>query len=111
VAQERRCISKSSMKFHGLTVGSIRSYSDGSATCKLKKDDPLVQAMFTTLVSQVTNSGFVQDPQIPHMFTYQMPVEEAKEIIEQIEGAQATVTQDEIDNIRKNEEENIDGTD
>ena len=72
-----RVISKQPMAFHGLTVGTIRSYSDGSATCKLKKDQPLVQAMFNTLVDEVTKAGFVQDPEHAHIFHYQLPVEDS----------------------------------
>jgi len=75
------------MAYHGLTVGTIRSYSDGSSTCKLKKDQPLVQAMFNTLVGEVTKQGFVQDPETPHIFHYQLPLDEGVDNEESINGS------------------------
>lgn len=100
------------MAFHGNKVGTIRSYSDGSATIKLNKDDGLVKAIFNTLVADVTAKGFVQDPEIPHMFHYQMSVEDTTEIIDEFHNAAEYVTDEDIDNIRNNEEESAtNGTD
>jgi hypothetical protein len=99
------------MAFHGNKIGTLRSYSDGSSTIKLNKDDALVQAIFTTLVEEVTSKGFVQDPQIPHMFHYQMDIEEAQAVIQEIEDAQQVLGVGDIDNIRNNEEESANGSD
>ncbi len=107
----RSVISKQAMAFHGLTVGTIKSYSDGSSTCKLKKDSPLVQAMFNTLVDEVTKAGFIQDPEIPHMFHYQMAVEDANDVIDEVNAEAKILTEDELDNIRNNEESAPNGTD
>lgn len=108
---ERRVISKGPMAFHGNKVGTLRSYSDGSATIKLNKDDALVQAIFSTLVDDVTKKGFVQDPQIPHIFHYQMPIEEVEEIFEELEGVQKALGIEDINEMRDNEEESANGTD
>lgn len=108
---ERRVISKGPMAFHGNKIGTLRSYSDGSATIKLAKDDALVQAIFNTLVEDVTGKGFVQDPEYLHIFHYQMPIEEAQAVIKEIEDAQKTLDVDDIDDMRTNEEESANGTD
>lgn len=73
---ERRMISKQRVAWLGHTIGQIRAYSDGSAELKLKKDDEFVQATFSTIVSQHIPEGFVQDPENPHIFIYQLPSDE-----------------------------------
>lgn len=87
---DKRLISKKTLEFHGIAVGTIRAYSDGSSTCKLKKDDPLVQAMFNTLVDVVKKNGFTQDPEILHMFHYQMPKDEVEAITNNKESTDGT---------------------
>lgn len=70
---ERRILSKQNLSWLGHTIGTVRSYSDGSATLKLKKDSEFVQATFNTIVSSKIPEGFVQDPENSHIFIYQMP--------------------------------------